>query len=54
MFKILVWLAIIGLIAVFVIGVVAPATPDGSWLNDFGESVRDALSAFWGSPVTAK
>jgi uncharacterized membrane protein len=49
--KLLFWIAIIGILAVVVVGVIAPATPDGSWLNELGKDVRDAMGSFFGNPV---
>ena len=54
MFKFMVWVAIIGITGLLLVGVAAPATPDGSWLNEFGEDVRDVMSAWWGNPVTVE
>ena len=54
MSKILVWLAILGIAGIVLIGVVAPATPDGSWLHEFGESVSDSLSGYFGNPVSVE
>ncbi len=51
MYKFLVWIAAIGIAGFLLVGVVAPATPDGSWLHEFGEDVRDAMSAWFGNPV---
>jgi hypothetical protein len=54
MLKLLVWIAVLGIIMLIVVGVVAPSTPDGSWLHEFGESVNDALASFFGNPVTVE
>jgi hypothetical protein len=54
MLKLLVWLAAIGVVGFILVAVIAPATPEGSWLNDFGQSVSDALSSFFGNPVTVE
>ncbi len=51
MYKFLVFVAVIGIAGFLLVGVVAPATPDGSWLHEFGEDVRDAMSAWFGNPV---
>ena len=54
MYRFLVWVAVLGLAAILIVGVLAPATPDGSWLHEFGEEVRDAMSAWFGNPVTVE
>jgi hypothetical protein len=54
MYKFLVWVAAIGIVGLLLVGVVAPATPDGSWLHEFGEDVEDAMSAWFGNPVTVE
>jgi hypothetical protein len=54
MFKFLVAVAAIGLVFLLLIGIVAPATPEGSFLNDFGQEMRDAMSAWFGNPARVK
>lgn len=54
MLKFLVWIAVIGLAGLLLVTVVAPTTPEGSWLNDFGDEVTDRLSAYFGNPVTVE
>lgn len=54
MLKILGWVSVIGLVGILLVGVVAPATPDGSWLHEFGEDVLDSIGSFWGNPVTVE
>ncbi len=52
MYRLLVWISILGIVGFLVLGVIAPATPDGSWLHELGEDVLDSMSAWWGNPVT--
>jgi len=54
MMKLLVWVAVLGIIFFVIVGVIAPSTPDGSWLHEFGEDVSDSLSSFFGNPVTVE
>lgn len=51
MSKFLVAVAAVGLIFLLLVSVVAPATPEGSFLNDFGKEVRDSMAAWFGNPV---
>lgn len=53
-FKLLVWVAAIGILGILLFGVVAPATPEGSWLNELGVDVRDAMASWFGNPVRAE
>ena len=52
MLKFLVAVAAVGLIFLFLIGVVAPTTPEGSFLHEFGKDMRDAMGVWFGNPVT--
>ncbi len=53
--KFLVALAAVGAIFLFLVTVVAPTTPDGSFLHEFGEDMRDAMGSWWfGNPVTVE
>jgi hypothetical protein len=54
MLKLLVWIAVLGIIFFVVVAVIAPSTPDGSWLHEFGEEVSEALQSFFGNPVTVE
>ncbi len=54
MYKLLVWISVLGIVGFLVVAVLAPATPDGSWLNEFGEDALDLMSSWWGNPVTAE
>lgn len=54
MIKFIVVVAAIGAIFLFLIAVIAPATPEGSFLNEFGEDMRDAMGSWFGNPVTVE
>lgn len=54
MLKILGWVSLIGLVGILLVAVVAPTTPDGSWLHEFGEDVLDSIGSVWGNPVTVE
>ena len=52
MVKFLVAVTAIG-IAIMIFAVfVAPATPDGSFINELGIDIRESMSGLWGNPVT--
>lgn len=52
MYKVLVVIAVLGIAWLLLVGVIAPQTPEGSWLHDFGQDMRDAMSSWFGNPVT--
>ena len=41
-------------VAIILLAVVAPATPDDTVLNDLGEDVLDSMSAWFGQPFGAE
>ncbi len=51
MLKLLGWVSLLGILGILLVTVAAPATPDGSWLHEFGQDVRDSMASFWGNPV---
>lgn len=54
MYKLLVVIAVLGIAWLLLVAVIAPQTPDGSWLNEFGQDMRDAMSSWFGNPVTVE
>jgi len=51
MLKFLVAVVAIGIATMLFAVVVAPATPDGSFVHELGADIRDSISGFWGNPV---
>lgn len=51
MYKLLVVIAALGIAWLLFIGVIAPQTPEGSWLHEFGQDMRDAMSSWFANPV---
>ena len=42
---------VVVLIGVIAFVLLAPQTPDGSWINEAGEKISNGLKAFWGNPI---
>jgi hypothetical protein len=42
---------VVVLIAAIAFVLLAPQAPDGSWINEAGETISDGLRAFWGNPI---
>jgi hypothetical protein len=53
MYKLFLLIAGATVVAIILIGVVAPSTPEGSFLHEFGQDVRDSMGAWFGQPVGA-
>ena len=50
MIRKLVLIAFLALVGVAAFILLAPLAPDGSWVNDAGERIADAMKAWWGNP----
>ena len=51
MIRKLVLIAFLVLVGVAALILLAPLAPDGSWVNNAGEKISDALQAWWGNPL---
>ena len=54
MIKFIVVAAAVGVIFLILISVVAPTTPEGSFLHEFGQDMRDSMGSWFGNPVTVE
>ena len=51
MLKVIVVIAAVAVAVLLFAVVVAPATPDGSFVHDLGKDIRDSMSSWFGNPV---
>ncbi len=54
MYKLFLFITAAMFVAIILLAVVAPATPDDTVLNDLGEDVLDSMSAWFGQPFGAE
>jgi preprotein translocase subunit SecG len=43
--------AVVVLLVMIGFVLLAPQTPDGTWINEAGQKISDGLRAFWGNPI---